>query len=132
MSQFIAFISGVIFAVGLAIGGMTQPHKVLAFLDLFGKWDASLAFVMGGAIAVYMPIYWLARRRLGGRLQLPAAQRPDRRLLVGAAMFGVGWGLVGYCPGPALVSLSTLTRPALIFGAAMLAGMFLHGRLGRR
>lgn len=129
MANIIAIISGLLFALGLGIGGMTQPDKVLNFLDPFGDWDPSLAFVMGGAIAIYMPVFWLARGRLTPRLHLPTRKDLDLRLIVGAAMFGVGWGLVGYCPGPALVSLTTLTWPALLFGAAMFAGMRLHGRL---
>jgi uncharacterized protein len=131
MPNLVAFATGLLFAVGLGIAGMTEPDKVLAFLDPFGAWDPSLAFVMVGAIAVYMPVYWLARGRLAPRLHLPTRKDVDVRLVVGAAMFGVGWGLVGYCPGPALVSLTTLTGPALAFGAAMFAGMRLHARLER-
>jgi uncharacterized protein len=126
----IALISGVLFAVGLGVAGMTQPSKVIAFLDLFGDWDPSLALVMVGAIAVYMPVYRVMKARgrsvLTPHLQLPTKRTLDRRLLTGAALFGVGWGLAGYCPGPALVSLTTLTVPAIVFGAAMFAGMGLH------
>ena len=136
MSKLVAFVSGLLFALGLGIGGMTQPSKVIAFLDLTGAWDPSLAFVMGGAILVYMPIYRLMKSRdrsvLDPRLHLPTRTDLDPRLLAGAALFGVGWGLAGFCPGPALVSLTTLAPPALIFGASMITGMFVHTLLLRR
>jgi len=132
VSKLFAFASGLLFALGLGIAGMTQPSKVIGFLDLFGDWDPSLAFVMAGAIAVYMPVFWWARGRLAPRLHLPTRKDLDVRLVVGAAMFGVGWGLAGYCPGPALVSLPTLGGSALAFGAAMLGGMHLHGLLAHR
>ena len=131
MPNLVAFVSGLLFAVGLGIAGMTQPSRVLGFLDVLGPWDPSLAFVMAGAIAVYMPVFWWARRVLARRLHLPTRRRIDAPLVVGSAMFGVGWGLAGYCPGPALVSLATLTGPALAFGAAMLVGMRLHRMLER-
>lgn len=138
MPNLVAFASGLLFAVGLGVAGMTQPSRVLGFLDVLpygtpggGAWDPSLAFVMAGAIAVYMPVFWWARRVLPRRLQLPTRNRIDAPLVVGSAMFGVGWGLAGYCPGPALVSLATLTGPALAFGAAMLVGMRLHRMLER-
>ncbi len=127
-----AFVSGLLFALGLGIAGMTQPAKVLAFLDVLGDWDPSLAFVMAGAIAVYMPVFWAVRRALAPRLQLPTRKDLDPRLIVGAALFGVGWGLAGYCPGPALVSLTTLGASAIAFGVAMFAGMRLHTVLERR
>lgn len=131
MTNLVAFASGLVFAVGLGIAGMTQPTKVLAFLDVFGAWDPGLALVMAGAIAVYMPVSWWARRMLAPRLHLPTRKDIDAPLVLGSAMFGVGWGLSGYCPGPAIVSLATLTGPALLFGAAMLAGMRLHRVLER-
>ncbi len=136
MAKLVAFVSGLLFALGLGIAGMTQPSKVIAFLDLAGNWDPSLAFVMGGAIAIYMPIYRLMKRRdrsvLDPRLHLPTRTDLDPRLLMGAALFGIGWGLAGFCPGPALVSLTTLAPPALVFGAAMLVGMLVHTQLLRR
>ena len=139
MSKLYAFASGLVFAIGLGIAGMTQPSRVLAFLDVLpygeaggGAWDPSLMFVMAGAIAVYMPVFWTARRVLAPRLHLPTRKDIDVPLVAGAAMFGVGWGLAGYCPGPALVSLTTLTGPALVFGVAMFAGMRLHRVLERR
>ena len=132
MARLFAFASGLVFAIGLGVGGMTQPRKVLGFLDVFGAWDPSLALVMAGAIGVFVPALWWARGRLAGRLHLPTPKDIDARLVIGAALFGVGWGLSGYCPGPALVSLTTLTVPALTFGVAMLAGMRLHRALDRR
>lgn len=130
MSKLYALASGLLFALGLGIAGMTQPSRVLGFLDVLGAWDPSLMFVMMGAIAVYMPVFWAARRVLAPRLHLPTRKDIDVRLVAGSAMFGVGWGLGGYCPGPALVSLTTLTGPALLFGVAMFAGMRLHRVLG--
>lgn len=130
MTRVIALLSGMLFAIGLGVAGMTQPSKVIGFLDLFGQWDPSLAFVMAGAIAVYMPVHRVVKERgravLTPHLQIPARRVIDRRLLTGAALFGVGWGLAGFCPGPALVSLTTLAKPALVFGVAMLVGMGLH------
>lgn len=130
MSKLSALASGLLFALGLGVAGMTQPSRVLGFLDVLGVWDPSLMFVMFGAIAVYMPVFWAARRVLAPRLHLPTRKDIDVRLVAGSAMFGVGWGLAGYCPGPALVSLATLTGPALLFGVAMFAGMRLHRVLG--
>ncbi|MEX1362074.1 MAG: DUF6691 family protein [Nannocystaceae bacterium] len=125
----VALLTGVLFAAGLAIGGMTDPMKVVAFLDVFGDWDPSLAFVMGGAIAVYAPIHRLARRRetpaFDTQFHLPTRRDIDLRLLLGAAMFGVGWGLGGFCPGPAIVSTMSLTTEAITFTGAMLVGMAL-------
>ncbi len=136
MPRLIAFCSGLLFAIGLGVAGMAQPSKVIAFLDVAGAWDPSLAFVMGGAIAIYAPVAWLLRRRsrtvLGSSLELPTATAIDRRLLFGAALFGVGWGLSGYCPGPALISLTTLATPALVFGLAMLTGMAMHALCQRK
>ena len=123
----LAFVAGLLFAAGLVLGGMTNPAKVLGFLDVAGAWDPSLAFVMGGAIAVFAPSYWRMARRsgslLGDPMHLPTHSTIDARLLVGAALFGVGWGLAGYCPGPALVSTMSLGRDALIVATAMLVGM---------
>ncbi len=124
----VAFVSGVVFAVGLGIGGMTLPSKVIGFLDLFGEWDPSLAFVMGGAVVVYGVGYRLVskspRPLFADRFRLPTRHDIDGRLLAGAALFGIGWGLGGYCPGPALTSLVTLKGPVLVFNAAMIGGMF--------
>lgn len=132
----VALVSGLLFALGLGLAGMTQPEKVINFLDVAGDWDPSLAFVMGGAILVYMPILRAVKARgramLTPTLQLPTRSDLDARLIVGAALFGIGWGWAGYCPGPALVSLTSLTGPALLFGAAMFAGMGLHTLYERR
>ena len=125
-----AFLSGALFAVGLGVSGMTRPGKVLAFLDLGGAWDPSLAFVMAGAIATHAlllrPI--LARRAplLVPQFSLPTRREVDRRLVGGAALFGVGWGLAGFCPGPAVTSLVGGRVEPVIFVAAMLTGMALH------
>ena len=123
-----AFVSGLLFGFGLLLAGMANPAKVLAFLDLAGNWDPSLMLVMGGAIAVAAPAFAWAKRRqrtlLGARLELPQARQIDRRLLLGAALFGAGWGIAGICPGPALVLLSQ--GKAIIFALAMFAGMALH------
>ncbi|MGK5078105.1 DUF6691 family protein [Janthinobacterium sp. HLX7-2] len=124
-----SLLSGLVFGVGLIVSGMSNPAKVLGFLDLAGAWDPSLALVMGGAIAVAMPAFWLARRRqqaiLGGPMQLPGARQIDRRLVLGSLAFGAGWGIAGFCPGPALVSLLAGQAKAWIFVCAMLAGMAL-------
>jgi uncharacterized protein len=121
------FLLGLLFGLGLILAGMTDPAKVLAFLDLAGAWDPSLALVMGGGIAVGIGAFAIAKRRqrtlLGGPLLLPTVTAIDRRLLVGSALFGVGWGLAGFCPGPALASLGLGNPKVMVFVAAMLAGM---------
>lgn len=122
-----ALAAGALFSLGLGLGGMTDPNKVLGFLDILGNWDPSLVFVMGGAIAVFAPVFrWLSPRKaslFGDVLQLPTRSVVDARLLIGAAMFGAGWGLAGYCPGPALVGTMTLGRDVLVLTASMLIGM---------
>jgi uncharacterized membrane protein YedE/YeeE len=121
-----ALIVGLLFGIGLIVSGMTNPAKVTGFLDLAGRWDPSLAFVMGGAIAVGLVAFRLAGKRskslLDQPMRLPTASLIDRRLLTGSLAFGVGWGLAGYCPGPALASLASGGAKPLIFTAAMLAG----------
>lgn len=133
MAKLTAFLAGLLFAAGLGVGGMTRPSKVLAFLDVTGNWDPSLAFVMLGAIAVHAPtLRWILRRHaplFASRFALPAAKIIDRRLLAGAALFGAGWGLVGYCPGPALTALGGGVRAAAVFVPAMLAGMWMQRAL---
>ena len=114
-----AFLAGVIFAIGLCLSGMTQPGKVIAFLDVTGDWDPSLAFVMMGAIGVH--VFFARRRPAVAAKVLPVTPR----LLIGSALFGIGWGLGGYCPGPALVSLVALAPVTLAFVAAMVVGMLL-------
>ena len=125
-----AFVAGLIFGLGLILSGMTDPSKVIAFLDLAGMWDPSLALVMGGAIVVASIGFYFASRRsravLGDLMRLPTATRIDRRLVLGSLAFGVGWGLAGYCPGPALASLLSGRSEPLIFVIAMLAGMALY------
>ena len=123
----VAFAAGLLFGLGLIVAGMTQPAKVIGFLDITGDWDPSLAFVMVGAIGVHFLAYRLVPR-IGSpfgaeTFAIPKNNEINRRLLVGAALFGLGWGLGGYCPGPALTSLSTGATDALVFGAAMLGGM---------
>lgn len=121
------FFVGLLFGWGLLISGMTDPGKVIGFLDLAGAWDPSLALVMGGAIAVGIVAFATARKRttslLGGALHLPARKDIDRRLVIGSLLFGAGWGLAGFCPGPAIVSMAAGEAKALLFVAAMLAGM---------
>lgn len=129
------FLIGLLFGLGLMISGMTDPGKVLGFLDLAGLWDPSLAFVMGGAVAVGVFGFAFARKRsqsfLGDAMHMPSARHIDRRLVIGSSMFGVGWGLAGFCPGPALVSAAAGHPKALGFVAAMLVGMWLFEMLER-
>ncbi|MFT3770128.1 MAG: YeeE/YedE family protein [Minicystis sp.] len=126
----VAFLSGVIFAVGLALSGMTQPSKVLGFLDVAGAWDASLAFVMMAAVGLGLVVFRRVLRRsgpiLGGAFHLPDRNDLDARLILGSALFGIGWGLAGYCPGPAFVSLVSGRPGPVIFVGAMLAGIVAH------
>jgi uncharacterized membrane protein YedE/YeeE len=125
-----SFGSGILFACGLGISGMTRPVKVIGFLDFFGEWDASLAFVMLGAIAVYFVAYGWSRKMpsplLAPDFSLPKRSDLDARLILGAAIFGAGWGLGGFCPGPALTSLASGALPVFIFVIAMGIGMYLH------
>ncbi|KVD71586.1 hypothetical protein WS62_10285 [Burkholderia sp. ABCPW 14] len=127
MSVFFAFLSGLLFGTGLLLSGMANPAKVQGFLDLAGHWDPSLAFVMAGAIAVGSIAFALAKRRerslLGRPMQIPPHGAVTLRLVAGSAAFGVGWGLVGFCPGPAVVSLGLGGAKAFGFVAAMLVGM---------
>lgn len=122
-----AFIVGLIFGLGLILSGMTDPSKVIGFLDLAGNWDPSLAFVMGGAVLVGLIAFPFAEKRtkawLGDVMRLPTASNIDRRLVLGSMTFGAGWGLAGYCPGPALASIAQGGEKPLIFVAAMLVGM---------
>lgn len=129
MSMLISLLIGLVFGCGLIVSGMSNPAKVLGFLDLAGPWDPSLALVMVGAITVGLLAFGIAGRRQtslrGKPLQMPTARQIDRRLVVGSVLFGVGWGLAGICPGPALVLLGTGTAKGFIFVLAMLAGMAL-------
>lgn len=125
-----SFACGLIFGAGLLMSGMTDPEKVLGFLDIFGAWDATLAFVMAGAVAVSAAGFALARRRstplLAPSFQWPTRRDIDAPLVAGAVLFGVGWGLVGICPGPALVNLAGLSLPIIVFVGAMVIGMIGH------
>jgi len=137
MSVVFGFLSGLVFGLGLILAGMTDPQKVKAFLDLAGAWDPSLALVMGGAIALGVFVFARAARRqrswTGTPMEIPTSRVVDRRLIVGGILFGVGWGIGGFCPGPALVALGSGMTEAGVFVAAMLAGMVLHDRfLARR
>jgi uncharacterized membrane protein YedE/YeeE len=130
MNRLTEFIAGLLFGIGLILAGMTDPGKVIGFLDLAGQWDPSLAFVMGGAIGVGFFAFRMARGRgttlLGDPMKLPNTEVIDWRLLTGSAVFGVGWGLAGFCPGPAVVVAGAGYWQALLFTLAMLAGMALH------
>jgi uncharacterized protein len=132
----LALLAGTVFGLGLIAAGMTQPLKVQAFLDLAGGWDPSLALVMGAAVGVGLVAFSLAHLRgktwLGEPLHWPTSTVIDRPLVVGGLLFGTGWGLAGFCPGPALVALSTGWSDAALFVAAMLVGMVLHDRVWRR
>lgn len=129
MQRITEFIAGLLFGMGLLLSGMSDPGKVLGFLDLFGVWDPSLALVMGGAILVGVFAFAIAKKRttniLGGALHLPKANQIDRRLVIGALLFGAGWGLAGFCPGPGLVSMFAGQPKAAVFVASMIAGMVL-------
>ncbi|MNT32883.1 hypothetical protein D3C72_1687850 [compost metagenome] len=133
MTALIAFVSGLVFGVGLIVSGMANPAKVLGFLDLAGQWDPSLAFVMGGAVLITAAGFAVLRRRhaslTGEPLRWPTATRVDLRLALGSLAFGAGWGLAGFCPGPALVAAAAGVPQALIFVAAMLAGMAIYSAL---
>jgi uncharacterized membrane protein YedE/YeeE len=136
MRALIAFLGGLIFGLGLLLGGMADPLKVKAFLDVAGAWDPSLALVMGGAIAVAVFAFARAKRHpralTGDAIELPTSRRIDLRLVRGGVLFGIGWGIGGYCPGPALVALGGGSVPALIFVLAMLVGMTVHDTIADR
>lgn len=132
MIPLVALCSGLVFGIGLIVAGMADPGKVIGFLDLTGVWDPSLALVMGGAIIVGLGAFALARRRarslLGEPMRLPGKRAIDGRLILGAALFGVGWGLSGICPGPALVLVGSGMAKGLLFTMAMIVGMGLYER----
>jgi uncharacterized membrane protein YedE/YeeE len=127
MSRISEFVVGLMFGVGLMASGMTDPGKVIGFLDLFGAWDPSLALVMGGAVVVGFFAFAFAKKRtttfLGGVLRFPTTTQMDKPLVIGSLLFGAGWGLGGFCPGPALVSMADGQSKAMLFVAAMLVGM---------
>ncbi|WP_407658615.1 DUF6691 family protein [Methylobacterium planeticum] len=134
MRTLAALAAGLVFGFGLALSGMLDPARVRGFLDVTGAWDPSLVFVLGGAVTISGLGYALSRRLarpvLDTGFDLPRTRRIDPPLLLGAALFGIGWGLAGFCPGPAVAALSTGAIPVLAFVAAMLAGMAAHGLLG--
>jgi uncharacterized protein len=130
LSAISALLSGLLFGAGLVLSGMTVPANVVGFLDFTGAWNPALAFVMGGAIAVHMPLYWLIRKRksplFDTQFHVPSRRDIDWRLLAGAAVFGIGWGLGGFCPGPGLVSLASGTAAPMIFVGSMTLGVVLY------
>ena len=133
-SNIASFICGILFSIGLGISGMTQPQKVIGFLDVFGEWDFSLAFVMFGAVLSYLILQlWIQRNfsipLLGGSFQIPTRKDLDRSLIIGAMLFGSGWGLGGYCPGPAISSLGSGSLNAILFVVAMGIGILVADRL---
>lgn len=131
--NFASFAAGALFAVGLSLAGMTQPSKVIGFLDFFGRWDPSLMFVMGGAIGVHLVLYRFIVKResplFAARFRIPTRRDVTPKLVAGAALFGIGWGLGGFCPGPGIASIGTLGAHALTFVAAMALGILAHDRL---
>ena len=135
MNALTALASGLLFGIGLILSGMSDPGKVIGFLDVAGNWDPSLAFVMGGAILVGFFAFRFAGKRartfLGGALHLPSRSDIDNRLVGGSVLFGIGWGLAGFCPGPALVSFSSGVDKAAVFVVAMLGGMLLYKALDK-
>lgn len=136
MKHLTQLLSGLLFGAGLAISGMTSPENVRGFLDFFGNWNPALAFVMGGAVVVHGLTYrWVRGRKspiFEKSFAIPSRKDIDRRLVWGAALFGIGWGLGGYCPGPAITSLVTLSRDSLLFVGSMLGGMLLFHKVSER
>lgn len=136
MYTLLSLLAGAVFGLGLLVSGMANPAKVLGFLDLAGPWDPSLALVMAGAIAIASIAFGVAGRRplslLGQEIKLPASRTVDRRLVAGSLLFGIGWGIAGFCPGPALVALGMGEGKAVVFVVAMLAGMGAFELLERR
>jgi len=132
----IALIAGLLFGAGLALGGMTNPLKVISFLDVTGQWDPSLAFVMGCALLITFPVFWWVRRSskplFADKFQLPTRRDIDRPLIIGAALFGIGWGIAGLCPGPAVANLASGSPQVLLFVAMMIAGMWLRDKTAAR
>ncbi|MDB5944155.1 MAG: hypothetical protein JWQ13_3721 [Ramlibacter sp.] len=136
MYVFTSLLAGLVFGLGLIVSGMANPAKVLGFLDLAGRWDPSLGLVMAGAIGVGIISFAVAKRRmqsfLGAEMKLPKARDVDRRLVGGGLLFGIGWGVAGFCPGPALVALGMGETKAIVFVVAMVAGMGIFELLERR
>ncbi len=136
MFKLISFLSGIIFGLGLIISNMVNPAKVTAFLDITGAWDPSLALVMAGAIAMAMPVFQVAKHKQRSAcdlpMQLPTSKVIDKRLIIGSSVFGVGWGMAGFCPAPALVSAASGQLSAIIFSLAMLTGFYVFAWLEKR
>lgn len=134
--SFASLFAGLIFGLGLIVSGMANPEKVLGFLDIAGLWDPSLAFVMGGAIIVGLVAFAVARKRtlsfLGFNMKLPANSQVEKRVVIGSMMFGIGWGIAGFCPGPGLVALGAGETKGLVFVASMVAGMMLFEMIERK
>ena len=135
MSKIISFISGIIFGVGLSVSNMINPEKVLGFLDLFGEWDPSLIFVMMGAIIISAPIFFLFRNKnkpvFADNFAMPTLKSVDRKLIIGSATFGIGWGMVGLCPGPVISSLALLNTYSVYFALSMIGGFLLTELVNR-
>jgi uncharacterized protein len=128
----ISLVSGIIFAIGLSISGMVNPNKVKGFLDIFGNWDYSLAFVMGGAVLFNLASfkYLLTKKPyIAEKHEIPKSNLIDKKLLIGASLFGIGWGLVGICPGPAISNLVTLNLKSILFVFSMLIGMLIYKKV---
>ena len=127
MSTMFSFLSGLVFSIGLVISGMINPKKVIGFLDIFGQWDYSLAFVMGGAVVFNLVSFKLLKKKSSPlftkEFNLPTAVKIDRSLIIGSALFGVGWGIAGICPGPGIVNIVTLEPKVLVFIISMIVGM---------
>ena len=136
ISKIISFVSGMIFGVGLSVSNMINPEKVLGFLDLFGEWDPSLIFVMMGAIIISAPIFFLFRNKnkplLAHNFAMPTLKSVDKNLIIGSATFGIGWGMVGFCPGPAISSLALLNTYSVYFVLSMLGGFLLTELVNRK
>lgn len=136
MKAFIALISGGLFGAGLSLSGMTDRAKVLGFLDVTGNWDPALMFVMAAALLVSFPVYFLMKKQThpvcDSKFHLPQTTMVDKRLVAGSVIFGIGWGMYGYCPGPALVALTYLKSEAVVFFVAMIGGMFVAKVVGKR
>ncbi len=135
MRSAVIFIAGVLFAVGLGVSGMTQPHKIIGFLDLLGSWDPSLLFVMVGAVAIHSIAYITLNKQKGpvfeSSYSLPNSEKISKKLIIGSLLFGVGWGLSGFCPGPGVVSLFSGNIASISFVISMLIGMFAFRQMGK-
>ena len=135
ISKMISFVSGMIFGIGLSVSNMINPEKVLGFLDLFGQWDPSLIFVMMGAIIISFPVFFLFRNKnkplFADNFAMPTLKPVDKNLIIGSATFGIGWGMVGFCPGPAISSLALLNTYSLFFVLSLLGGFLLTELVNR-